>query len=471
MPLTRRQALKTLAGTGAAAAAAAASLGRATSARAATAGSSGELIERDVCVIGGGSAGTYTALRLGDLGHSVVVVEQQNRLGGACQTYTDPATGLTTDIGVEVFPDLPIVRSYFGRFDIPLVTADVSGGQSSYADFRTGKIVPGYTPPVPTALGTYAGILQQYPYLAAGYYLPDPVPDALLTPWGEFVAANGLDSIVTLIAEYAQGFNELLDLPTLYILRYFGLEVVGNILAGSFLTTANNDNSALYQAATAFLGNDVLLSTTVVTGRRGDDGVQLTAVGPDGLVTIRAGKIVITIPPLPSTLAAFDLDATERGLFSQFRPGYYYTGLVRLPGVPDDTSVQNTGADTPYNLPPLPALYAVSPSTVPGLFNVKFGSDVPLSNSRVHASIVASIDRLQAAGTIPATTPTFVDYASHSPYELTVSASDIADGFYSSLYGLQGQRSTFWNGATFQAQDSAMIWEFTEALLPAITAS
>jgi hypothetical protein len=74
------------------------------------------------------------------------------------------------------------VRGYFGRFGIPLVTAALDGGPASYADFRTGKVVPGYVPPVPAALETYVGILQQYPYLAPGYYLPGPVPGALLQP-------------------------------------------------------------------------------------------------------------------------------------------------------------------------------------------------------------------------------------------------------------------------------------------------
>jgi len=129
----------------------------------------------------------------------------------------------------------------------------------------------------------------------------------------------------------------------------------------------------------------------------------------------------------------------------------------------------NIGANTPYNLPPLPSAYSISPSTVPGLFNVKFNSNVPLSNLQVQASILENVGLLEAAGTIPPTSAAFVDYASHTPFELTVSAGDIAAGFYSSLYGLKGTRSTYWNGATFQAQDSALIWQFTETLLPEIT--
>jgi hypothetical protein len=463
MRLTRRQALKTLAGTGAAVTAA--SLGGITPAKAAV----GDVIERDVCIIGGGSAGTYTAVRLRDLGRSVVVVEHKDRLGGHCETYTDPATGLTTDIGVIIFPDLPVVRRYFGRFGVTLATAHLGGGPATYADFRTGQVVSGYTPPVPAALPAYLGILEQYSYLTKGFYLPDPVPAALLQPFGEFVVANGLGSIVHLVAEYAQGLNGILRLPALYVLKNFSLDVVENILAGSFLSTPDHDNSALYLAATAFLGQDVLLSTTVVAARRGDSGVQLSAVGPSGPVTIRARKIVITIPPLPSALAAFDPDAMELSLFRRFRQGNYYASLLRLPGVPDDTSVQNIGADTPYNVAPLPGIYMVSPSSVPGLFNAPFASNVPLSDLQAQASILEGLGRLQAAGTIPATRPSFADYSSHTPFELTVAAEDIAAGFYSSLYGLQGRRSTYWNGATFQAHNSALIWQFTEALLPTIT--
>jgi len=42
-----------------------------------------ETIHRDVCILGGGSSGTYAAIRLSqDLGKSVVVIEKAGRLGG-----------------------------------------------------------------------------------------------------------------------------------------------------------------------------------------------------------------------------------------------------------------------------------------------------------------------------------------------------------------------------------------------------
>lgn len=472
MEWTRKQALKALAGSGVAAAVAlrpgvAAAVGG-------SGGGAGRVIERDVCVVGGGSSGTYTAVRLRDEGRSVVVIESQDRLGGHCETYHDPQTGATTDIGVTVFHDTPLVRGYFGRFGVDLVSpGGLGGGATVYADFRTGRVVDGYTPSVPTALGTYLGILQQYPYLETGYDLPDPVPAELLQPWGDFVTAHGLESIAQLAYSFGQGFNDILALPALYVLKYFGAGVVTGILQNSFLTTAHRDNSALYEAAGAFLGEDVLLGSRVTaTDRdRAGGGVLLRVDTPDGPLTVKAGKLLITAPPLPARLAAFDLDAHERDVLGRFRQGNYYTGLVRLTGVPADLTVQNVGADTLYNLPPLPAAYAFSPSSVPGLHDVKFGSSTPMGDAAVRGAIVADLKRLRSQGTVDVSRVEFRDFSSHTPYELTVSAADVAGGFYRALNGLQGRRGAYWHGAAFHAHDSALLWEFTEqTLLPLLTA-
>src|SRR3974377_1569616 len=78
-------------------------------------------IERDVCIIGGGSAGTYTAVRLGGLGKSVLLVERSGRLGGHAQTFVDPATGVPIDIGVVDFENTPLLHNYFNCFNVTIV--------------------------------------------------------------------------------------------------------------------------------------------------------------------------------------------------------------------------------------------------------------------------------------------------------------------------------------------------------------
>ncbi|KAH1614538.1 hypothetical protein KXX21_001424 [Aspergillus fumigatus] len=67
------------------------------------------VIYRDVAVIGGGAAGTYAAIQLGDLGQSVVLIEKKTVLGGQTEAYKDPTTGNIIDYGVENFQNTMLV--------------------------------------------------------------------------------------------------------------------------------------------------------------------------------------------------------------------------------------------------------------------------------------------------------------------------------------------------------------------------
>jgi NADPH-dependent 2,4-dienoyl-CoA reductase/sulfur reductase-like enzyme len=87
-----------------------------------------EVITRDITIIGGGSAGTYAAISLQDLGKSVAVVEQTGRLGGNTETYTDPGTGATIDIGVMIFHNISVVTNYFARLGVASTIVSESAG-------------------------------------------------------------------------------------------------------------------------------------------------------------------------------------------------------------------------------------------------------------------------------------------------------------------------------------------------------
>src|SRR6188768_3848762 len=129
-------------------------------------------IERDVCVIGGGSSGTFTAVSVKDAGRSVVVLERKQRLGGHTETHVDPATGVPTDIGVVVFHNLPVVTNYFARLNTPIIPLPPGAFASTNVnfDFRTGRI-QNFDEPTPAEMGAalqgYFGYLQQ---LKATYF-------------------------------------------------------------------------------------------------------------------------------------------------------------------------------------------------------------------------------------------------------------------------------------------------------------
>ena len=109
-----------------------------------------DTLSRDVCIVGGGSAGTYAAIRLLDSNQTVIVVEQQDRLGGNTQTFIDPVTGAPIDIGVVVWHNNTLVSNYFQRLNVSLVSINEldSPFVTIYPDFQTGQLVAGYTPAI-----------------------------------------------------------------------------------------------------------------------------------------------------------------------------------------------------------------------------------------------------------------------------------------------------------------------------------
>lgn len=433
-----------------------------------------DTISRDVCVIGGGSTGSYAAIRLKDAGKSVAVIEKVGQLGGHTQTYIDPVTGFPVDVGVIVFHNTSLVLEYFARLNVSLTAAGTSDGSSitEYNDFRTGAIISNYTPSDPTAgLEAYGAQLAKYPYVETGFDLPYPVPEDLLLSFGEFVVKYSLQSATPFISSFAQGLGDILSLPTLYVFKNFGSDILRLIATGGFLTTALHDNSLLYQSALAVLGQDVYLNSTVMAmDRSGKDYATIIVEAPTKTVQMQCNKIVFTIPPKLNNLHGFDLSRNETELFRKFKNTGYYTGVIRNAGIPDNTSVTNVGVDTPYNLPPLPAIYGLSQTGIPGLINVKYGSADTVSDKFVMQDILAATKRLQVVGKNESAEPELAAYYSHTPFECHVSAEHIREGFYKKLIALQGQRRTWYTGGAFDTHDSSLLWKFTDGLIPSILA-
>ena len=437
--------------------------------------SEANIVTRDVCIIGGGSAGTYTAIRLSNMNQSVAVVERNDRLGGHTNTYVDPFTNATWDYGVLIWHNLSIVTDYFASLNValtPAAQASSSGGPAPiYANFGTGKTLVNFTLPNATdALVAYSEQIAKYPFLNGGFDLPNPVPPDLLLPFGIFVKKYGLEAMVDAAFLYGQTLGNLLQRPTIYVIKVFGQDILRNLFADSFLTTASHDNSQLYQSALAFLDHNVLLQSQVLQTSRNADGVQVLVQTPSGHKLIQAKKLIVTIPQYLENLIGFDLDENEISIFGQLDGVGFFTGLLNNTGLPAGQTVMNFAPNTPDNLPLLPAVFQFSPTTIPNVVDFKYGSIHWLSDNAVKAEVVASLLRLRNAG-LNVTTPDFLAYQNHSPYVLSVPAAAIRDGYYTRLNALQGVRSTWYTGAAFVTQDSSLIWNYTESLLPHIVAA
>lgn len=444
--------------------------------------SSSDVITRDVTIIGGGSSGTYAAIRLRQLGHSVSVVEQKDTLGGHVNTFFDPVTGESFDYGVISFFNITVVRNYFASLNVPLAPLSYSsGGVTQYFNFLDASPVSAAsvsTGNVTEALIGYLAQLDKYPDLFPnGYQLPDPVPEDLLIPFGDFLDKYDLQGLAYTAFMFIQGVGNILKQPTLYVMKYFAPATATAILSNTpaFLTTANNDNHGLYVAAENELGSDAHLSSNVTSIERQGDTVYTVISTPSGSKLLKSSWLLIAIQPKLSNLSPFlDLDSTESSLLAQFNNSYYWDGVVQNTGIPNNTSLANVDLSAALQIPAMPALYGIESTGVRDLHSLYFSSPYYIPDSEVESQILTTIAELgKAAGYPPPANGTveLVALNSHAPFECAVSVDAIKDGFYEKLNGLQGSRRTWWTGATWEAHDSSQIWNWTEYyLLPKIRA-
>lgn len=435
-----------------------------------------DTITRDVCVIGGGASGTYTAIRLQDSGKSVVVVEKRHQLGGHTETYKDPETGTTLNVGVMVFGHVEEVKKYFARFDIPLMTVAPSPGGLDYVDFKTGETVDYKFPSrqdIGAAMQAYGAQIYQHPEVQAGFALKYPVAEDLLMPFGQFVEKYSLQALIPTIFAICQGYVPFLEISALYVFKYFNAGLL-NSLAQGFLKTERNDVGELYEKAAAHLGNDAVVNASILAIDRSSDSgpAKVVIETPKGRKLILAKKLVSTVPPMLENLRNWDLSPSEQSLFAKFYHSAFYAGVLKTGGLRGSSAINAADASRPYGIPSLPGIYSLRPSGKTDLVQAYYGSPHPLPEEQVRTEIVEAVKRIQKVrGVSTAKDPEFVSFVSHSPFNMMVSRNDIESGFYEKLYALQGQRHTFYNGAAFHAHDSSVLWSFTEELLPKILES
>lgn len=424
-----------------------------------------ETVTTDVLLVGGGSSGTYAAIQLHDANKTVAVIERTGKLGGHADSYYGP-NGSVFNVGVQIFYDIPVVTDYFARHGVPLFTAPTNAAATTInADFSLGVAAP-----AANVSTTEIGIaIQRYTeYLAAnfstvypGYYLPDPVPEDLYMPWGDFMSKYGLSAIANLINSYIQPAEAWKE-PALFPLKLLSLDPLQGITSGFKVTRDVND---LYRSAASILGDSVLYNSTVTTLCRSDSGVEAIVQTSSGVKRIVAKKLMVTTPPVSDNFEGWDLGDEETELFDKFISQQYYAGVVRNSGLPQAT-LQNVGFTTPFNIPVLPALFNVVPTGFQDNTSVVYyTAHERVEPEAVKADTVATLERLAAGGVIGESETEFLELFDHPHVRMYVSGADVRDGFYSRLYALQGQRNTYWTGAAWVTQASSPIWDFTKSVV------
>ena len=429
----------------------------------------------DVLVVGGGSSGTYAAVRLQELGLRVALVEKECRLGGNTNTYHDPATGGTFDYGTQILVNTSTVRSFFASLDIPLAPL-VSRGGAKAIDFRNNVEGPAWPIVTPAdsaaALAKYKTILAQYPdSFFRGYHLPDPVPDDLLMPWGDFLKKYDLGALAYDAFLQFQGVGNSLAQPTLYIMKLFNPMQLAAREDNLKVTEANHNMQALWDAAQDKLGANAIVCANITSITRSPSGVSLTAKTPQGVTTLHAKKLIITIPPKVPFLSPFlSLTAEESSLFSGFNNSYYWNAVLANTGFPENVSIYNYNAKALFHVPALPGAYYFT-SEISGLYSAQYSTPNFVSDEYFISDILQTVAAIRNTLKLPLPhlNTTITAWNNHSPSLLTVPINDIKDGFYKKFTALQGKTDTFWTGASWSSGSSSTIWDFTEQeIIPTI---
>lgn len=187
------------------------------------------VINRDVIIVGGGASGAHAAVRLRDMGKTIVVVEKRDRLvsqdsvaaprilsadgvsqGGHTDTYQDPLTGKPINIGVQAWTTYKNTTDFITkRMNMSVVAKSQTSLATKYVDFATGQALDNYTTPTSTevlgALRKYHELCKQYEdLLLPGYFdfpLPGDIPKDLTLLFRDFVAKYNISAAVPRLFE------------------------------------------------------------------------------------------------------------------------------------------------------------------------------------------------------------------------------------------------------------------------------
>jgi hypothetical protein len=433
-----------------------------------------DVLECDVCILGAGAAGCYAAIRLRDRGISSIVLEKSARVGGHTETYREPGKGNHFDIGVRIYPDIPIVRQYCARLGVKLVKADIKASvRTIYVDVKSGKPVPSRDPhPLLTwfALWRLERIVKRkFGYLEKpGFQLPEAVPEDLLLPLWDFLSKHRIGRSYIPFMRMLQGFGAPRALPALYALKNLSATVMRCARFLSFVTV-DQGCETLYDKISGALGNTLRCNVQIQSIRRSGALIEVTATQGGRSLAIRCRKLFVTYPPLLSRMDAIDLDQQEKSVFSKLKHYYYWTVVATISGLPTGADIVPIKGDNPLAEYVLPGIYMVLHTPIPDRYNILYGSEYPLTQEEVLDDIGGFIR--QVSKNIDGNDVKLEAvqlFKDHAPYGTRVTPDDVRKGFYRSLSALQGHNNTYYLGAAVDTNASHSVWLHAEEILSTV---
>ncbi|EFY85924.1 FAD dependent oxidoreductase, putative [Metarhizium acridum CQMa 102] len=429
-----------------------------------------DLLFKDVVIVGGGASGSYAAVRLReDFGKSITLVEKDEILGGHVDSYVDTKTGTPYDFGVEAFIQAGNATGFFDRLGVRRGRRINIPVNTTYIDFKSGKMLDFAPPPVATQLDALADFLRVVE--------PSHIPGDLLVPFGDFVSKHGLDNAMPLIYQTTGlGLGNITNAITLFALQAFGASMARSALGlqGAFVP-ASGRNQDLYDAVATVLGSDVLYASTVVSTLRTKLGVIVTVkhLKSGRLTYIAARALLIAIEPTEDNTGPFSLDPEEKRTLSKFTYTREYTGIIDNTALAANTSyfsLPSNAAPNNYLSYPGPPFTARIDCMGSGhYFRVTVIGDDKLDDQGAKALVERDFKTLLNAHVLRGSRPEkvhWVAFSTHGPMHARVSVDHVQRGFFQKLYTLQGRRSTWWTGGAWSVNFQSTLWQYDDIIMP-----
>jgi len=212
--------------------------------------SKGTKAEKELCVIGGGAAGAYTAYEAQKRGYDTVLIEPQDNLGGNCEVVKvpstiDPSVTYLVNAAVVIYSPTETVRSFFDEMGVSAVNAYTTPRNTFVYGTPYGvfKAPPSDPAKQFLALEAYTNIANSAPYAGAFTPLPnfenlsEDDSQLLFEPFGQFLARNPVIApIAPLMASIVQGYGLATDLPMWEIFLGVPPKFILQIFTGTWLS-------------------------------------------------------------------------------------------------------------------------------------------------------------------------------------------------------------------------------------------
>jgi monoamine oxidase len=274
-----------------------------------------EVIDADVCVVGAGYAGLAAALRLGQAGKSVVVLEARDRVGGRIWTYHLPDGSPVDRGGAWLAPKHDAMFGLARDVGVSTYKTWVNGSHLLVGDGRTRRYT-GLIPKIgPLAILTTVRAQMKIDRLSRELPLEAPWTAKRAAEWdsqtvASYIERNGIRTKLArdLFEMAVRGLmtgdlHDVSFLHLLFLVRGHGsINTLFSIAGGSQENMVEGGAGSIARRVADALGDAVRLNAPVRSITQGADHVVIEA----DRVRVSARHAVVAIPPALILDLAFD---------------------------------------------------------------------------------------------------------------------------------------------------------------------